>query len=168
MKMIATLILAASVSPAASAADAVAGLARAGEAATQIVDATNPTQLVDIIQEMGYRAKLEVDGDGDPMIRSSVGGTQFAVVFYGCSEQHDQCKILLFKAGYELDKKVGIDVINQWNATRLFGRAYLDEVNDPWIELVLNVNGGVTREQFETTFEWWESSVGEFEDEIGV
>ena len=134
----------------------------------QIVDGTDPTALVEIIQDLGYRANLEVDGEGDPMIRSSVGGTQFALVFYGCSEQHDNCQILLFKAGYELNDKVGMDVINQWNATRLFGRAYLDEVSDPWIELVLNMQGGVTRAQFEKTSEWWEMSVGEFEDEIGV
>ena len=134
----------------------------------QIVDGSDPAMLVNIIQDLGYRATLEVDGEGDPLIRSSVGGTQFNLVFYGCSEQHDNCQILLFKAGYELDDKVGMDVINQWNATRLFGRAYLDDVNDPWIELVLNVQGGVTRTQFEKTFEWWETSVGQFEDEIGV
>ena len=134
----------------------------------EIVDGTDPEALVDIIQDLGYRATLEVDGEGDPLIRSSVGGTQFALVFYGCSEQHDGCQILLFKAGYELNDKVGMDVINQWNATRLFGRAYLDDVRDPWIELVLNMQGGVTRAQFEKTFEWWETSVGEFEDEIGV
>ena len=57
---------------------------------------------------------------------------------------------------------------NDARSYQLIGRAYLDEVNDPWIELVLNVHGGVTRTQFENTFEWWESSVGEFEDEIGV
>jgi len=134
----------------------------------QIVDGGNPEALVSIIQDLGYRAQLDVDADGDPMIRSSVGGTQFAVVFYGCSEHHDDCQILLFKARYELDSKVGMSVINQWNASRLFGRAYLDDVSDPWLELVLNVHGGVTRQQFENTFEWWETSIGEFEDEIGV
>ena len=134
----------------------------------QIVDGTDPSALVNIIQDLGYRATLEVDGEGDPLIRSSVGGTQFALVFYGCSEQHNDCQILLFKAGYELNDKIGMDVINQWNATRLFGRAYLDDVSDPWLELVLNMQGGVTRAQFEKTFEWWETSVGEFEDEIGV
>ncbi len=134
----------------------------------QIVDGSDPVTLVNIIQDLGYRARLEVDGEGDPLIRSSVGGTDFALVFYGCSEQHDGCQILLFKAGYELNDKVGMDLINQWNATRLFGRAYLDEVSDPWIELVLNMHGGVTRAQFEKTFEWWETSIGEFEDELGV
>ena len=148
---------------------ASSAVARApAEASPQIVDGSDPAALVDIIQDLGYRAILEVDGEGDPLIRSSVGGTQFALVFYGCSEQHDACQILLFKAGYELNDKVGMDVINQWNATRLFGRAYLDDVSDPWIELVLNMQGGVTRQQFEKTFEWWETSVGEFEDEIGV
>lgn len=134
----------------------------------QIVDGSNPQALVEIIQNLGYRASLEVDSEGDPLIRSSVGGTQFALVFYGCSETHNDCQILLFKAGYELNDKIGMELINQWNATRLFGRAYLDDVSDPWIELVLNVQGGVTRAQFEKTFEWWETSVGEFEDEIGV
>ena len=134
----------------------------------EIVDGSDPEALVSIIQDLGYRAILEVDGQGDPLIRSSVGGTQFAVVFYGCSEDHDQCQILLFKAGYEMDQKVDLELINEWNATRLFGRAYLDDVDDPWIELVLTVRGGVTREQFEQTFEWWESSVGEFEKELGV
>ena len=138
------------------------------EGSAQIIDGSDPAALVNIIQDLGYRATLEVDGEGDPLIRSSVGGTQFALVFYGCSEQHDGCQILLFKAGYELNEKVGMEVINQWNATRLFGRAYLDDVSDPWIELVLNMHGGVTRTQFEKTFEWWETSVGEFEDEIGV
>ncbi len=140
----------------------------AADKGAQIVDGTDPAALVNIIQDLGYRATLEVDGEGDPLIRSSVGGTQFALVFYGCSEQNDGCQILLFKAGYELNDKVGMDVINQWNATRLFGRAYLDDVSDPWLELVLNMQGGVTRAQFEKTFEWWETSVGEFEDEIGV
>lgn len=134
----------------------------------QIIDATDPQLLVRIIQDLGYRASLETDSQGDPLIRSSVGGTEFAVVFYGCSQQHDNCQILLFKAGYELNTRVGMELINQWNASRLFGRAYLDEVSDPWIELVLNVQGGVSRTQFEKTFEWWETSVGEFEDEIGV
>ena len=134
----------------------------------QIVDGSSPEALVGIIQDLGDRASLETDNEGDPMIRSSVGGTQFAVVFYGCNDDHRDCQIVLFKAGYELNDKVGLDVINQWNATRLFGRAYLDEVSDPWIELVLNLQGGVTRSQFERTFEWWETSVGEFEDEIGV
>ena len=110
-----------------------AGPASARVAADDLVDATDPKALVRIIEDLGYRADLEVDSEGDPLIRSSVGG-----------------------------------VINRWNATRLFGRAYLDEVMDPWIELVLNLQGGVTRAQFESTFEWWGTSVGEFEEEIGV
>jgi hypothetical protein len=138
------------------------------ETPQEIVDGTQPDALVRIIQDMGYRASLEVDTEGDPLIRSSVGGTPFALVFYGCSEAHDACQVLLFRTGYELERKVGIDVINRWNATRLFGRAYLDEVRDPCLELALNVSGGVTRAQFESTFEWWEASVGAFEDEIGV
>lgn len=146
----------------------VAGSASARVTADDLVDATDPQALVRIIQDLGYRADLEVDSEGDPLIRSSVGGTQFALLFYGCTDNHDRCGILLFKAGWDLDRQVDMNVINRWNATRLFGRAYLDEVMDPWIELVLNLQGGVTRTQFESTFEWWGTSVGQFEEEIGV
>lgn len=136
--------------------------------AVDIIDATDPQALVGIIRDLGYRAELEVDAEGDPLIRSSVGGTRFSLVFYGCTDTHERCEIVLFKAGWELKNKVDIGVINRWNATKLFGRAYLDDVLDPWIELVLNLRGGVTRAQFESTFEWWQSSVDEFEEEIGA
>ena len=51
----------------------LSGPAAVADGSPQIVDATDPERLVGIIQELGYRARLEVDGDGDPMIRSSVG-----------------------------------------------------------------------------------------------
>jgi hypothetical protein len=121
------------------------------------IDATDPAGLVSIIRDLGYRAALESDEVGDPMIRSSVGGTEFAILFFGCAKGK-QCRSLLFKVGYDLDDGTTLDVINDWNATKLFGRAYLDEEADPWLELSVNTYGGVNRLNFEDTYDWWESS----------
>lgn len=136
--------------------------------AEELVNAVNPERLVNSIRELGYRAELETDDVGDPLIKSSVGGTRFAIVFYGCDEhRHDDCDFLLFKVGYDMQEEVALEVINRWNATQLVGRAYRDDVNDPWLEMAWNLQGGVSAANFESTFEWWEVSVGQFEDHIG-
>lgn len=129
------------------------------------VDATDPAELVSIIQELGYRGVLEVDDAGDPMIRSSVGGTEFTILFHGC-EDGNECRSLLFRVGYDLPDGTTVEVVNDWNATKLFGRAYLDEESDPWLELTMNTYGGVSRLNFEDTFDWWEIVVADFEDHV--
>lgn len=136
--------------------------------ADELVDATDAKKLVSIIRDLGYRAELETDAMGDPLIRSSVGGTRFAIVFYGCDEKrHDNCDLLLYKVGYDMKEGVDLDVVNRWNATQLVGRAYRDDVDDPWLEMAWNMTGGVSARNFESTFEWWEVTVAEFEEHIG-
>lgn len=134
--------------------------------AAETVDATDPAKLVSIIQALGYRATLESDGAGDPLIRSSVGGTEFFIYFYRCIDNKD-CKVLLFRAGYDLHEGTTTEVVENWNETQLFGTAYLDEESDPWLEMSVNMDGGVTRRNFEDTYDWWEVIVEEFEEHIG-
>lgn len=137
-------------------------------AGEELLDAADPQKLVGMIRDLGYRAQLEKDAVGDPLIKSSVGGTRFAIIFYGCDEErHDACDFVLYKVGYDLHEGIELDLVNQWNATQLVGRAYRDDVDDPWLEMPWNLDGGVSRQNFESTFEWWELSVGQFEDHIG-
>lgn len=135
-------------------------------AAAETVDATDPQRLASIIRDLGYRAMLTTDNTGDPMITTSVGGTDVSILFFGCVANAD-CKTLLFKVGYDLAGGTTLEAVNVWNTENLYGRAYLDDENDPWIEMPVNLFAGVTRENFEDTFDWWEVVVGEFEDHIG-
>jgi hypothetical protein len=129
------------------------------------VDATDPEALVSVIQTLGYRAILDSDSVGDPMIRSSVGGTDFVIYFFGCTDG-EGCKSLLFKVGYDLEDGTMLDVINDWNEETLFGRAYLDDEADPWLEMSINMDGGVSRRNFEDNYDWWEVILEEFEQRI--
>jgi hypothetical protein len=150
-----------------AAASAFVLLAAFEAGAQELVDATDPEKLVAVIQELGYRALLDVDNIGDPVIKSSVGGTDFSILFFGCDEQnHDQCKLLLFKVGYDLDEGTTVDNVNEWNESRVVGRAYLDDEMDPWLEMAVNMDGGVSRRNFEDTFDWWEVSIEDFESHI--
>jgi hypothetical protein len=130
-----------------------------------LVDATDAEGLASLIRGLGYRATVEKDGVGDPMIMSSAGGTDFAIYFYGCTDGAD-CKWLLFKVGYDLDDGTTGESINAWNAETIFGRAYLDDEADPWLEMSVNMDGGVSRANFEDSFDWWEVILSGFEDHI--
>ena len=132
-----------------------------------IVDATEPEKLASLIRDFGYRATVEQDDAGDPMIRSSAGGSDFLIYFYGC-DGGEQCRTVLFQAGYDLESGTTGEVIEDWNENVLFGRAYLDEEADPWIEMPVNLFGGVNRENFADTFDWWETVLEGFERHIGL
>jgi hypothetical protein len=49
-------------------------------------------------------------------------------------------------AGFESDNTTCAKV-NQWNADKRFSRAYLDDDDDPVIELDLDLEGGITQER---------------------
>ena len=135
--------------------------------ADELVDAANPERMVAILRGLGHPAQLDRDEVGDPLIRSEVSGTRFAILFYGCDEtRHDDCNFLLFRVGYDLAEGLELERINEWNATELVGRAFRDEVNDPWLELAWNLDGGVTARNFESTIAWWEAAVARFEQHI--
>jgi len=134
-------------------------------ASAETLDATNPRKLVEVIQDLGYRARLETDGVGDPMILSSAAGADFRIYFYGCSQNKD-CSTLLFKAGFDLIMGTTLETVEEWNEGTLYGRAYLDDEDDPWLELGVNMKGGVSRENFEATFGRWESILSSFQRHI--
>jgi len=132
-----------------------------------LIDATDPEALVSVFQDLGYRAKLDVDSAGDPIIYSSVGGTDYALQFFGCSDDtNDQCTLLLFKVGYDLAEGTTFEAVNAWNHDNIVGQAHLDDVNDPWLSWAVNMHGGVSRKNFEDSIDWWEVIVSDFEKHI--
>jgi len=133
----------------------------------EMLDATQPEKIAAVMQDLGYRSKLEIADEGDPVIRSGVGGSSFSIHFYGCSEENnDQCTILMFVVSYELDDELSSEDMNSWNEAAMFGRAYIDDDRDAVLEWSVDMFGGVSRKNFEDAFEVWEETVGSFEDHI--
>jgi Putative bacterial sensory transduction regulator len=132
----------------------------------QLIDATDPERVVSVIQALGYRAALSTDAAGDPLIESSAGGAEFSIYFYGC-DAGASCRFLLFKVGYDTPEPVSANLVNEWNAQALFGRAFVDAEGRPWLEMPVNLYGGVSSEGFADTFDWWELILGQFEEAIG-
>src|SRR5687768_7824394 len=143
------------------------GLALSAAADAQtIVSAEHPDQLVSIIQDLGFQAKLEKDNVGDPVIRSSSDGVDFRIYFYEC-KNNKRCRSLHFSVGYDLANGSSLDAVQQWNADKRFASAYLDDEADPFLQMDINTQGGITQENFENSFHLWQSLKGEFEKFIG-
>ena len=137
-----------------------------GAEAQTIVSAEDPEQLAAIVRELGFQAKLEKDDVGDPVIRSSSGGVDFRIYFYDC-KSNKRCKSLHFSVGYDLEAGTTLDAVQQWNADKRFASAYLDSESDPFLQMDINTEGGITQKNFERSVELWQSLKGEFEDFIG-
>lgn len=136
----------------------LAGAAIAAPANAQLVSAANPESVASALRAQGYQAELTKDSDGDPMIRSGTGGTKFIILFFGCTAGQN-CATLQFYAGYA-DVEVTHERVNEWNKTRRFGRAYIDNEGDPVVEMDLDLDdGGMSRALFEDNVEFWASVV---------
>lgn len=134
--------------------------------AQTIVTAENPAAIVALIQALGFQARLDKDSVGDPLIHSAAGGVDFSVYFYGCTK-NKRCQSIQFSAGYNLAEGTTFDVIDQWNETKRFASAYLDDEDDPFLQMDINTEGGITEENFNKSFDLWQTLKGQFEEHIG-
>ena len=136
-------------------------------AAAQNVRASDPQTIVQALHGAGFKAELGKDGEGDPMIVSASSGSEFRVIFYGCTANKN-CATIQFVSGYEVKTPVTLARINEWNKTKRFARAVLDGEGDPIILMDVDLDdGGLSRPLFIDNIEFWASVLGDFERFIG-
>ena len=145
---------------------ALAGTAQAETTKDRVYTRLTGEEMQEIMQGQGYRAQLDVDDVGDPLISSTASGYKFRVLFYDCDRGRG-CGAVQFWAGFDTDEPGSIQRMNQWNADKRFGKAYIDDENDPIVEVHYNIEGGVTRANIEDMLEWWELVVAEFATYVG-
>ena len=133
--------------------------------AQQLVDGSDPEQLQNLLRGFGS-AVIETDDVGDPMIVGRMEGTRFVVFFYGCDSDGDNCDSIQFRAAWSTDGDITTDAVNAWNRDKRFGKAYIDNENDPVIEMDVNLDNGVTVANFEDTIDWWQTALADFKSNI--
>jgi hypothetical protein len=117
-------------------------------------------QIARIMRGKGLSPDIASDKDGDPLIRGAIKDLKFGVFFVGC---HDSpvCESITFSAGFKV-KNMSQTKIAQWNRTRRFGRAYLDENSEAWVEMDVDLAYGATTEAVENNLDRWASVMSEF------
>lgn len=137
-----------------------------GAAQAQTITASNPASIVKVLQDNGYRAELSKDTTGDPMIQSASSGSNFTILFYGCTEGKD-CATIQFFSGFSDAGNNSIAAMNEWNTKNRFGRAYVTDEGAARLEMDLDLDdGGMSTALFEDNIEFWVTIMASFEEHI--
>jgi len=137
------------------------GAALALPAQAENITSTNPEALVEILVELGQTAELTADQIGDPLVRAEGESGPYLIWFYGCTA-NTRCTGVNFSAGFEPSDGATLELMNEWNAQRVVGRAYLDAQNSPIIDHYVVLGGGVTLLNFNRFVAGWSAALGEF------
>jgi hypothetical protein len=121
-------------------------------------------EVAEALQAKGYRAQLTKDSAGDPMIESGLDGSTFRVMFYTCKT--GRCASIQFVWALDMDDGMELRKINQWNREKRFGRAYLDDENDPFLEMDVDLERGGTTEAIGNNLDTWASVLPAFKEFI--
>jgi len=98
-------------------------------------------EMVQLMTQRGWSAKIDKDSSGTPVVSSRVNGVNFDMYFYECTR--GRCTDIQFAAGWS-NAKVTPDQINQWNTTKRFLRAYWKPGNILWTEMDARIALGST------------------------
>lgn len=117
------------------------------------VRSDDPSSLVRVLQNMGYRAELTKDSSGDPMIKSTASGADFAILFYGCKSNRN-CTTVQFFAGFKDPDNGSLAAMNKWNLDNRFGRAYQADSGSARLEGDIDLDmGGMSAALFRDNLE---------------
>ena len=118
---------------------------------------------LEIITDHGFSGEI-VEG-AELAANVDIGTQSFALDGYNCT-QEGACTEFLFSIGYDLVGGFSFENANEWNSTRLAGRAYRDEEGNPWLDLVIAVGGKDDESAFLEGFLLWLDAVASFEEFI--
>lgn len=141
------------------------GLAAGAKAAPLPDGGVTAREMADVLQNRGYRAEITTDSDGDPMIKSTAEAINFQVYFYNCNGK-PRCKTIQFGSAFDLEHGMELGKINDWNRHNRFGRAYLDDENDPFVEMDVDVEHGFSTEALSNNLDTWVAVLPKFRNFI--
>jgi hypothetical protein len=122
----------------------------------------DPAGVAELIRAKGYRAELR-DAEGLPYIGGGDGEHEWIIFFFNCRKDKKRCDSLQFYSGFAA-VKVNRIKINEWNRTHRFGRAYLDDVESPVIEMDVALMGnGISETNLLESLDIWLGILSAFE-----
>jgi hypothetical protein len=131
-------------------------------AASDIITANDIDKILEIARGYGTARKAG-GGNEDPYITGKLSGINYSIDFYGCNDKHEGCTSIQFHAGWDVTD-VPADRLAKWNSENRFGSAYLDSDGAPVMEMDVNLDQGVTADNFDDTFDIWRIIVEDFRD----
>lgn len=126
---------------------------------TGLICASKPDTVVQALQDAGYKAKLDKDSGGDPMVSSSASGYDFDILFYGC-KSNVQCDSLQFRISFLKDGANTPTLANKWNSDKRFSQASISDKGNFVVGYDVTTAGGLTKANFADVIDWWSVTLG--------
>jgi|HubBroStandDraft_1064217.scaffolds.fasta_scaffold211961_2 hypothetical protein len=123
-------------------------------------DGLTINEVVGWLKGAGYGAEIVPDDNGAQHVRTSVGGANFGVYMFDCKD--GRCGSIQFAAGFSTHGGFDISRMNQWNRDNRWARGYYDSVNDPWVEMDVDLTPGGTYELLNDELATWNNSLKRF------
>lgn len=137
-----------------------------------LYDAVTGDELLEFVVSQGQTATLATDEVGDPFIvAETADGVTFTISTYDCEQRGDlrACKVLNYRAVFDAAGMTELQVLraaNQWNAGRIYGRAYRNAEGNAEMDLVFSFWRGASARSLENAHEDWLAAISEFEAEL--
>jgi len=133
----------------------------------QTVDSVTADSLESVLEGAGLGPSMTEDASsGAPVATGSVGELQFWVRALNCSGAPAACENLIFFANFDLGRSVTATdyrVINNFNDSQVFGRAYIiEKQNQVGVDYVIELGGGVTTEHLTKNISRWADVMAAF------
>ncbi len=146
---------------------AAAILLGAAPAHAQTVESVTAETLESVLEGAGLGPSMTEDASsGAPVANASVGEVQFWVRALDCSGAPAACENLVFFANFDLGRSVTATdyrVINNFNDSQVFGRAYIiEKQNQVGVDYVIDLGGGVTEQHLTNNISRWADVVAAF------
>ncbi len=121
-------------------------------------------QLQELLQTWGYRAEVDRDNEGDPMVRTGISGMNVQIYFYGCTtDTPRRCRSVQLHVGVKTDAKVDLVKVNQWNNKKRYVKVYVaDNETGVHAELDVPLGGGASPAYIRNLVEIYETSLADF------
>ncbi len=127
-------------------------------------DASDPAGIVRFMEKTGYRVALAADARGDPVITGRISRTDYVIQFYEC-ESGAFCNSVQFLAQVPRLAATTAETANTFNARWRYVRMTLDQAQVK-LQMDVNLDAGVTAENFEDTLDIWRQLLEVFEGDI--
>lgn len=133
-------------------------------AAAQDFFGRTPGDILNVARSFGPAEFDSPDADGRPVIAAETDdGILYGVLMYGC-ESYGPCESAQLFASFEPTAETDVGFANAWNLDRRYGTAYIADDGAVVISMSVNLDFGVTSQNFFDTFDIWDILLGDFTD----